>query len=147
MTSKINENADKKFNLFLKGAEAYHKELEAKKYTGQQLEADLKDWRSTERPSNWFTWRYIHKKRGVYASFKDDGFLKFCLKEVNKKRTMPFFLAGMSWYIFIQILAKPPAEEMVNSPNFYPYGVPNGSKLNPHLEHLLHEDLDGPGHH
>lgn len=142
MSQKINENVEKKYELFQKGAAAYEKELETGKYTGEQLEADLKDYRSTEKPSNWFVWRRLHRKTGVYASWKDDGFFKFVFKEINRKRTMPFLLSGMAWYMFIYLIAHPSPEEMLKSPNFYPYGIPNGSKLTPHLEHLLHEDPD-----
>ncbi|KAL9653376.1 hypothetical protein ABK040_002012 [Willaertia magna] len=113
-------------------------------YTGEDLAKEVREYRSTEKPSNFYVWKKIHRGTGVAASWKDDNFFKWSVKELTRARTFPWLVAGFSWFAFINLLPRPSKEDKQNSPNFHPHGYPNGSKLNDHYGHLVHEVEEPP---
>ncbi|KAF0973730.1 hypothetical protein FDP41_007117 [Naegleria fowleri] len=108
-------------------------------YTGEDLAKEMREYRSTEKPSNFFVWKRLHKNTGVYASWKDDNILKWTYKELTRARTFPWLVAAVSWYGFVFLFPHPTQEDLKKSPNFHPHGHPPGSNMTPHYQHLVHE--------
>jgi hypothetical protein len=145
MSGFIQEEVDRKLPLIREGKlKAYLEEIDTKNYTGEQLEKDLRELRSVEKPNNWFMWMRVHSGRGVAATWKDHSFWKSLVLEIPKSRSAPWVLSGISTYIFGYLLFKVPKSEIANSINFYPHGNPPGSKLNDHYAHLVDVDIGTP---
>ena len=148
MSGYIQEQVDKKYSQWEKGLkETFKNEVDSSKFTGEQLAAELKAMRSVEKPTNWFMWKRAHTGRGVKSAWKDMNFFTYLVRELPTSRSAPWVWAGLSTFIFGYLAFRTPEEEHVNSPNFYPYGNPPGSKLNAHYAHLAHADIGQPAQH
>lgn len=123
---------------------AENEKIESGNYTEHDLERDIREFRNTERPLSFMLWKKVHANNGVRATWKDDRFFTYMYKEFTRKRTFPWVVAAASWFGFCYALPHPTDDELKQSPNFYPYGSPPGSKLNDHYQHLVHEIEDPP---
>jgi hypothetical protein len=148
MSTFIQDAVDKKYDRWEKGLqESFKNQTDRTKFTGEQLAAELKAARSVEKPTNWFMWKRAHVGRGVRATWKDSHFFTYIAREAFNSRSGPWVWSGISLYVFGYVLLKTPAEEHLNSPNFYPHGDPPGSRLNAHYSHLAHIDIGEPDLH
>lgn len=101
-----------------------------------------------EKNRNWLTtdnyqvWLKGRRKRGIYASWKDDNFLKWTFKELFKLRSMPWIGGGIVAYTLISRgFAYSDKSEARESVNLYPYGYPPGSKLPNNYKEIIAKDI------
>lgn len=103
MTNYIHEQSEKLLKAYIKGEAKHFNDIENQKtvYDDKRLAKDLEEMKTPGKANSWTTWKKIHRGRGVYASWKDDNFLKSFVKEFNRQRTLPFALGGLLFYTFM----------------------------------------------
>lgn len=102
MSQHIAHRVEKKQKDFQRGIELHQQGIDKGEFNGQQLQKELERLRTPGKSNNWFTWRRVHSGRGLYASWKDDGFFKYLFKELFvRKRSMPFITAATTWYLLL----------------------------------------------